>query len=161
MKGKKIFFYLSYILIICGIFIVYNYLSFGNYGTPFGVNIEEMDNRVIIQEYDWKGSVSNQFQLENLKENNIELEVLESQFKKTFSILVTLALILLSGIYIKISSNKLNVSTNKLDIPVIWSRIFFILLFGLFVVLSIMTILQYNDLIIQSENLLNELDHLK
>ncbi|UOR13265.1 hypothetical protein [Halobacillus amylolyticus] len=163
MKGKRILFYLSEILIIFGILFVYNYLSLGNYGTPFGINLEEMDNRVIIEEYDWKGNVSNQFQLDesrldNPKESIVTVEVLEYQFKGTFAAVVSLVLSLLSSFYIKVISDKLNIPLRSGHISAKWSRIFLILILGIYIAVSIMTVLKYNDLIIESENLLNELE---
>ncbi|WP_079529667.1 hypothetical protein [Halobacillus hunanensis] len=87
MKKGKIIFFGAEICMLCGILIVFNYFSFGNYNVPFGVNIEDMESRIIIERYDWKGSVSSQYILNESRldipnDTLVAAKVMESEFKK-------------------------------------------------------------------------------
>ncbi|WP_163530251.1 hypothetical protein [Halobacillus ihumii] len=162
MKKGKIVFFVAEICMFCGILFVFNYLSFGNYHAPFGVNFEEMDNRIMIEKYDWKGSVSSQYILRESRldipnEKLVEIEVLEYEFKETFATVVTLILALLFSICFKVFSVKFNIPLKSLHISAAWSRIILTLVIAGFVAISVRTGINYNDLIMESEKLLNEL----
>ncbi len=162
MKKGKIVFFVAEICMFCGILFLFNYLSFGNYHTPFGVNFEEMDNRIMIEKYDWKGSVSSQYilresRLDIPKEKLVAAEVMEYEFKNTFASVVVLVFAILFSICFKIISVKFDIPLKSVHISAAWSRIFLILIMAGFVAISVHTAINYNDLIMESEKLLNEL----
>ena len=58
---KKIWFRISKVLLIIGIYSLFFYLSVGDYHVPLGTGFEIQSEKTIVEEYDWKGEVSSQY----------------------------------------------------------------------------------------------------
>ncbi|ASF39153.1 hypothetical protein CEH05_08490 [Halobacillus halophilus] len=91
---KKIWFRISKVLLIIGIYSLFFYLSVGDYHVPLGTGFEIQGEKTIVEEYDWKGEVSSQYTIASSHlDDSIKPHVLPQRFKQVFAGMVLIALI--------------------------------------------------------------------
>lgn len=153
-----------YILFFAGIFLIFNFLSLGDYHVPFGVEVKEVDEQVtLVEKYNWRGHTTNQYYInegaldKNLKELT-GLVMNESEFKKNFALVVSFLLFLFYFPFSKVLSKKLKMKEGESVLSPFWERFFKLLAVGIFAGVFFYVFMQYPELMEETEKLIEELE---
>lgn len=160
---KKRIFYTVIILLFFGIVILRSQLAYTSISTvPLGMQVKELYGGVLeVEHYDWRGKSINQFSVlkDDIERSLVKKSiVLSNKIKQVFASMVVIVVGALLLLIIRIGSRKLKLLNNSHNQS---SKLHVVIPFLLFVAcVAVLTqeILQYRDLIIESERVLTLLE---
>ncbi|GGM37752.1 hypothetical protein GCM10011351_24930 [Paraliobacillus quinghaiensis] len=157
---KKVLFNASVLLLSLSLLMLYMHLAYSSdTAVPLGIQVDELDDGILeVEKYNWNGTLTDQITLlkEDMGETVItQFLLLSIEMKQTFASILLLILGLFLFVFISFVSKKLHISNNPLNIPSKIHSGLIILLLVVYIAVLTKVLLQYYDLIKETENLMN------
>ncbi|RDY71137.1 hypothetical protein ACJA3J_07400 [Halobacillus sp. SY10] len=133
------------------------FLSIGDYAVPLGVGLNE-DERM-VERYGWRGNVLDEFPIQSItSKEEVEILILESDFKRTFAAAVLIFLVLVYSIVLEWLSRVWKVSLEGIiKIPEKWKPVMIGIVISLYAFAAFRIGAHYVRLVQESEALLHNL----
>ncbi|WP_226579718.1 hypothetical protein [Halobacillus litoralis] len=158
-RGHNLLFKVSIALICLILFALYNFLSLGSYHVPFGVSVDQLKEQIVVKRYSWNGQIDGSYRYEGDKEQLSQsvqrsLILLPVDFKRAFATIITIIISAIVLLYIKIGSSRWKLNSAHPTFRS-WSGIVPYFVIGVYLTSLIFAVLEYQNLIQETEELIS------